>query len=77
MTATSQIDYGAACRVLLDHMRQTRAAYQRGVPGVTYDDMRAAAERVLRMRVSVERASGRQVTTKVTTAAIAHLLRAG
>jgi hypothetical protein len=61
--------------VLTDGMRRTRAEYRKGTPGVTYDDMKAAAIRVLEMRISIERASGRPVRTKVTKGAIASLLR--
>ena len=66
-------------RELLDtlarHVRETRAAYYRGVPGVTYDDMAAAASRLLTMRGIVEAQSGRKVTSKPTKAQIAHMLR--
>lgn len=68
-------------RLVLDtldrHLRQTKAAYYAGMPGVTYDDMAAAAERLLRMRRAYEQASGRPVTTKVTKAAVSTLLRSG
>ncbi len=45
------------------------------MPGVSYDDMAAAAKRLLDMRAAYERASGRPVRTKATPAAIASLLR--
>lgn len=61
--------------VLMKHLRDMKAAYYRGTPGVTYDDMVAAAERVLRMRAAYERASGRPVRTVVSKAAVANLLR--
>jgi hypothetical protein len=61
---------------LENQVRQTKAAYYRNMPGVTYDDMAGAARRLLEMRVAYERASGRPVKTKVTKKAIATLLRA-
>ncbi len=60
---------------LMTHLRETRAAYYAGMPGVTHEDMAAAARRVLEVRQMLERASGRLVTTKVTKEAIAALLR--
>ena len=62
-------------QTLENQVRQTKAAYYSAVPGVTYDDMAAAARRLLEMRASYERASGRKVTSKVTSKAIATLLR--
>ncbi len=58
------------------HVKETKAAYYRNTPGVTYDDMAAAARRLLKMRASVERATGRPVTSTPTKAAIAAILRA-
>jgi hypothetical protein len=58
-----------------DHVRQTRRAYYQGMPGVTYEDMQAAARRFLEMKASIDRANGRKAAP-VTSAAIAHLLRA-
>lgn len=63
-------------QTLESQVRQTKAAYYRGVPGVTYDDMAAAARRLLEMRACYERASGRKVTSKATNKAVATLLRA-
>lgn len=61
--------------ILETHLRQWKAAYYANTPGVTYDDMAAAARRLLEMRVAYERASGRTVKTKVTQATIASLIR--
>lgn len=66
----------AVLTTLENHVRQTRHAYTTGVPGVTYEDMAAAARRLLEMRAAFERASGRKVTSKPTKAQIAALLRA-
>ena len=60
---------------LLQHLRETRAAYYAGMPGVTHEDMASAARRVLEVRRMLERATGRPATTKVTKEAIATLLR--
>jgi hypothetical protein len=60
---------------LTAQVRQTRAAYYAGMPGVTYEDMAASAARLLRMRGIIERMQGRPVTSKPTTGQIAHLLR--
>jgi hypothetical protein len=54
---------------------ETRAAYYRGVTGITYEDMAAAARRYLTILASVDRAAGRKAK-KVTSGSIAHLLRA-
>lgn len=62
-------------QTLENQVRQTKAAYYSAVPGVTYDDMAAAAQRLIEMRACYERASGRKVTSKVTRKAIATLLR--
>lgn len=66
-------------RLLLDtlakQVRDTKAAYYSNVPGVTYDDMAAAAERLLRMRAMAERMSGRKVTSAPTKKQIAVMLR--
>jgi hypothetical protein len=61
--------------VLEDGLRTMKAAYYRNTPGVTYDDMARAAQRLLETRAAYEAASGRPVKTKVTGAAIAALLR--
>lgn len=62
-------------QTLENQVRQTKAAYYSGMNGVTYEDMAAAARRLLRMRISYERASGRKVSTKITKQAVASLLR--
>lgn len=64
----------ALLATLLQHVRDTRAAYYRGVPGVTYETMADAAYRYLRMRAIVEGKTGRAAVP--TKGAIAHLLRA-
>lgn len=61
--------------ILEAHLRQWKAAYYANTPGVTYDDMAAAARRLLEMRAAYERASGRPVKTRVTAKNIAALLR--
>lgn len=61
---------------LENQVRQTKAAYYRNTPGITYDDMAAAARRLLEMRAAYEKASGRRVASKPTKKAIATLLRA-
>lgn len=61
--------------VLERHVKQTKDAYYRGVPGVTYEDMAASARRLLEMRAAYEKASGRRVTSKPTKVAISTLLR--
>lgn len=60
---------------LKQHLDQTKRAYYAGMPGVTYADMTAAAERLLRMRASYEQATGRPVKTKITKGTIAAMLR--
>lgn len=60
---------------LAQQVRETRRAYMTGVPGVTYDDMVAAAVRLIEMRACFERVSGRTVTSKPTAAQVATLLR--
>jgi len=62
-------------QTLENQVRQTKAAYYASVPGVTYEDMAAAARRLLDMRACYERSSGRRVTSKATPKAIATLLR--
>lgn len=61
--------------VLEGQLRQWKLAYYAQMPGVTYDDMAAAARRLLEARAAYERATGRPVRTKVTAQAIANLLR--
>lgn len=61
--------------LLLTHLRQIRAAYYDGMSGVEYADLAKAARRVLEVRVQIEQASGRRVTTRVSREAIATLLR--
>ena len=58
---------------LLRHLREIKADYYAGMPGVTHDDM-AAARRVLEVRRMLERTTGRAVTTTVSKEAIATLL---
>jgi hypothetical protein len=64
-----------ALAALERHLADVKKAYHQGQRGYTYDDMAAAAERVLRMRIAIEKASGRAVKTKLTRRAIADLLR--
>lgn len=61
--------------ILEGQLRQTRAAYYKNTPGITYDDMSASAKRVLEMRAAIERSTGRPVKTKVSKRAIAQLIR--
>lgn len=61
--------------VMMSHLRQTKAAYNAGTRGVTYEDMKAAATRVLEMRRSIEQSTGRQTKTSVSRSAIAALMR--
>jgi hypothetical protein len=67
--------YATLVNILTEHLRQTRKAYYASMPGVTYDDMRAAAVRVLEARANYERASGRKVTSKPTAGQVSTLLR--
>jgi hypothetical protein len=60
---------------LTRHLKQTKQAYYANLPGVTYDDMAKAAERVLTFRALYERESGRKVTSQPTKKQIAALLR--
>jgi len=60
---------------LAKHLRETKAAYYANMPGVTYEDMSAAAARLLTMRGICEKASGRKVTSAPTKKQIAILLR--
>lgn len=60
--------------VLRQHVIDTRAAYYRGVPGITYEDMAAAARRYLTMMALANQAAGRP-TQPVTTGSVARLLR--
>lgn len=62
-------------QTLEDQVRETRRAYYANVPGVRYEDMAAAAKRLLTMRAAYERASGRRVTSEPTKEKIAILLR--
>lgn len=61
--------------ILTEHLRQTKRAYYSGMTGVTYDDMAAAARRLLDARGNYERATGRKVTSKPTQAQVSNLLR--
>lgn len=61
--------------VLLDQVRQTRAAYMTGVAGVTVEDMQAAARRYLEMRASFEAAKTGKRAKRITKGAVAGLLR--
>src|SRR5688500_1321046 len=61
--------------VLERHLADTKRAYHNGMPGVTYEDMARAAERLLRVRQMYEEATGRPVRTQITKQAIASLLR--
>lgn len=65
----------ATLAILEGQVRQMRAAYAKNVPGIEYEDMAAAAKRVLEMRRAVEQATGRPVRTQVTKRAIATMLR--
>lgn len=60
---------------LTNALRNTKAAYYRAEPGVTYEDMRDAAARLLEWRGRYEKATGRPVRSKATPKAIATLLR--
>lgn len=62
-------------RVLDKQLQQTKHAYHTGMPGVTYEDMTAAATRLLQTRAMYERESGRPVRSKVNKQAIANLIR--
>lgn len=66
----------ALIAILEQQVRDTKRAYNTGTPGVTYDDMAASARRLLEMKACIERATGRPVRTKVTSLAIASVLRA-
>lgn len=61
--------------ILEQHLAQWKSAYYANMPGVTYEDMAAAARRLLEMRAAYERASGRPVRTRISKKAIAELLR--
>lgn len=61
--------------IFTNGLRETKRMYYKGVPGVTYEDMKAAATRVLEWRGKYEAATGRKVTSKATPKAIATLLR--
>jgi len=61
--------------ILESQLREWKSAYYRDMPGVTHADMAGAARRLLEMRAAYERASGRAVKTKITTSAIASLIR--
>ncbi len=65
----------AILETLTRHAKQMKAAYYAGTPGVTYDDMARAAERLLTMRGIYEGQKGRKITSKPTTAQVATLLR--
>lgn len=62
-------------KTLTDALKATKAAYYKGTPGVTYEDMRDAAARLLTFRGLYERATGRPVRSKATPKAVASLLR--
>ncbi len=74
-TTTDPATLAALVRLLDRHLHQTKAAYQRGTPGVTYADLKAAAERLLTARAMWEQATGRPVRSKPTMGQIATLLR--
>lgn len=59
---------------LLDQVREVRRAYNTGKPGVTVEDMRAAAERYLVVKNAVDVAAGRK-PRKITASSIAGMLR--
>lgn len=63
----------AVCDALERHLRSTKKAYYTGVRGVTYDDLRAAGERLLRARSMLETALGRK-PRRITTAAVLNLI---
>lgn len=56
-------------------LKHTKRGYYAEPQTATYEDMRAAAQRLLEARAYYERQSGRKVTTKVTPAAISALIR--
>lgn len=62
--------------VLRKQVIETRRAYHQAVPGVTYEDMKAAATRYLEMKACIDRAAGRPAPKRVTSSAVAGLLRA-
>lgn len=72
MTATTQ---QALLGTLLQHVRDTRAAYYQGINGVTYEDMQAAANRYLRMQEAYAAAKEGRKPKNITKARIAYLLR--
>lgn len=58
------------------HLKDTRSAYNNGMPGVTVEDMRASARRLLTMRRTFEKMSGKKVKSDPNSKAqIAALLR--
>lgn len=66
----------AALAVLENALRRAKADYHSGRNDVTYDDLRAAGERLLRLRYAVEAAyQGRATPRKVTARAIADVIR--
>lgn len=63
-------------RIGQSQLETIKRAYHTGEPGWTYDDMKAAAKRLLAMRRMYERATERPVTSNPdSTAQIAALLR--
>ena len=70
------MDYKALIETLEKHAKEMKRAYYAGTPGITYEDMAAAAKRVIEFKAYVEAATGRKVTHHATKAAIANYLRA-
>ena len=61
---------------LAAQLQRTKQAYYANMRGITYDDMSAAAARLLRMRAVVEKMTGRPVKSDPTSKKqIAALLR--
>lgn len=63
------------CLVLSNQLRDVRKAYMTGVRGFTYDDMKAAAIRVLEARNLYERMTGRKPVSSPSASQIAAILR--
>lgn len=61
--------------VLRNQVRETKRAYYQAMPGVTYEDMTAAARRYLEMKACIDRAAGRKAPKTISKNAIAGLIR--
>ena len=76
MSTTTDTTQAPNLFALQDAVRQARRAYYTAQEGATYETMRDAARTYLEAKAEHDRAKGRKAPRKISSAAVAGLLRA-